>query len=661
MGKRENFQYEYLRLNKYIPNSHFTTKVNVKKFTKKLSQFLGLKNSDNIILVGSMTETNLLKPFLNKYVDNVWERIFYQEDLYTDAEHDMKSVDQIQELAKRECDYMIILSEEYHHLVDMIILSCDPSFIVLDFYDWYEFLLKKRLNRGVINHKLNLKSFIKQKVLQAYKYIRPIYTSDILDKKLCEFSYCINYDTLFDLKKYLNFKFSDGKMNEWREFALRKLIEYNFQIKEFSSLFKYLEEYGKLANSQIDAPFLKKEIETILTKITQKINENEGIIVYWTDAVTHDEAENLGFLENVKRQSLCFENVYSHVPYTDSTMHSILMGKRYFEDHVTQKTGTENVFLQTDTVLKNQESLVKFLQENKYTILECGGNYIGLYFDQLNSEVYASASAEYKYIPSSVNLWDAMCAICEADKKIFMIIHADCESHHPYWHQFDTNRMGIGGVSLLDDESEYDEQRKVALDYLSNIVESNEKLFDDNKYTKIFMSDHGKGAPAYANSRIRSYMYCKGSKITNIGKEERLFSLIDFHKLIQWIVDPEHNNFSSVFSNYIYIENQDPYSKRFVDEIETMYSENKEIFDENYSSWAAFQGVLDNKYKVILFRNGSVKWFESKSDDEIQEIPENVEEYYLSLFVDEFEDLNQDKYQYVSEFYDKCKRKGYSV
>lgn len=148
MGKRENFQYEYWRLNKYIPSSHITTRVNKKKFTNKLNLFLGLKRTDKIILVGNMKETSLLKPILNKYVDNVGERIFNEDDLYTDAEHDMKSIDQIQELARQECDYMIILAEEYHHLVDMIILSGDPNFMLLDFFDWYEFLLKKRLNRG---------------------------------------------------------------------------------------------------------------------------------------------------------------------------------------------------------------------------------------------------------------------------------------------------------------------------------------------------------------------------------------------------------------------------------------------------------------------------------------------------------------------------------
>lgn len=80
------------------------------------------------------------------------------------------------------------------------------------------------------------------------------------------------------------------------------------------------------------------------------------------------------------------------------------------------------------------------------------------------------------------------------------------------------------------------------------------------------MSDHGIGGPAYSERRLHAFCFVKAPDITQ-GRYKEYFSYLKFYDLAGYILHSTEDNLKKLFSEYVLIQNDHPYSKKYCEEI----------------------------------------------------------------------------------------------
>lgn len=142
------------------------------------------------------------------------------------------------------------------------------------------------------------------------------------------------------------------------------------------------------------------------------------------------------------------------------------------------------------------------------------------------------------------------------------------------------------------------------------------------------MSDHGIGGAAYSDRRLHAFCFVSDKDVVK-GKYKEFFSYLNFYELICYILSPTQTNFDRIFSDYVLIQNDHPYSEKYCEEI-LRRLENHE--DVPIVKWMGFRGIIKEGYKLIYFPNGIEIWFD-KAEQEI--CPENIPDQVLVKFMRE--------------------------
>lgn len=541
-----------------------------------------------------------------------------------DPGHEFFGEEQIDKIAGLQIDKLVIVSEDLRYLLQMYLLNQGVPYEIVDIYE----LIKKEYGKIILKGIANTPKFI----LREHMHRLGTYLSDQIGalKRLKCIKYWRsrirrqydNYDAIL-VKRYY---FQNKTDKEEKKYYLKELIINYLFIKDFENAFFYIDEYTRLFGAEANF-FLpvKKEFEELFTQIKKILHgrKEKDIIVFWCDALPYEDFKAWHFLEKEAEDSLLFENAYAHVPYTHTTLQAMFTGSPFFE-------GKMYMALESPNMITNGKT-IDLLRNNNYQICESPDMYI-----QERLTRYLKYTVKTSRHPAPLCLWEMLAQILEKqEQKHFILCHMDCELHSPYWNGH-SKKMRMGKEAFLtDDIATFAMQRKESANYLEEKILWYSSFLGKNT-SKIYMSDHGLGEPAYVERRLHSFCFVKDSNIKK-GSYNDYFSYLDFYDLLAYMIQPKEENFKKMFSNYVLIQNDYPYSKGYCEKIRRRM-ENDGNF--TYDEWMAFRGVIKDGYKLILFPTHKELWLDmddnkvDSMDIEDQELVHFMRDAVGNVFAD---------------------------
>lgn len=546
----------------------------------------------------------------------------------------------IKRIARWEIDVLVIVSEDLRYLLQMYLLGEKCGYEIVDIYSLIKCEYGMVLLGGLSNTRtMALKELIKKVGLKMAERNRALSKLSFIkywgDGRK-QYNECDNYDAILVKKN----RAESSVDKKYRRFWMKELILNYLLIRDFTHAFYYIDKYNKLyGNDENNFRNLKKEYMDLFGKMKSELRsrKNKDIIIFWCDGMPYSEFVSFGFLNGEAENSLYFENAYTHVAYTHTTSQSIFTGLPFYE---------HKLFDWNKPMVVEDGKTIDLLEREDYNICEIHSNYIQpKYTRDLAYSVKTSRP------PAAMNLWEMLAQLIEnPGKKQCIICHLTCELHPPYWNGISRN-MKVGSNSVYADEKEFFIQIKESAQYLEKQILWYTK-FLGKETCRIYMSDHGHGTPLYKEEKIHTFCFVKDCAIPP-GRYSKYFSYLSFYELFQYILQPTPENLAPVFSDYILIQSDHPYSKSFCTDIVRRFENKEEIMMEK---WMGFRGIVKDGYKLVLFPTGEEYWFDCM-DNRIH--PEDIHNEKLVIFMrnrvgTEFADI------YASEHY-KETRKVYEV
>ena len=473
----------------------------------------------------------------------------------------------VKKIAGYKIDKLVIVSDSLRYLLQMYLISWDVSYEIIDIYE----LIKKEYKKDVVR---SIANPLEKRILQEYVRWRLRLQSSETEK------YCDNYDAILVKKNYVK----KAKNRKDKKYYLRELIINYFLIRDYKNGFFYIDQYTQIFGRN-DNPFLriKQEFLRLFSQMKKELQDKKekDIIVFWCDALPYSDFKKYHFLEKIEKESLIFENTYTHIPYTHTTSQSMFTGIPFFEGKLYRNVETKNMIRHGKTL--------ELLHKNGYQICEIGGNYIKKKYQKL-----PEYTVKCLYTPAAMHLWETLAQLLndEGEKK-FVICHMDCELHNPYWNGNSEKLTLDPGRFLREDMSEFEIQRAESAYYLEQQILFYIKFLGKN-VCRIFMSDHGIGGPAYSERRLHAFCFVKDQGIKT-GNYKKIFSYLKFYELVSYVLHPTEENFDKIFSDYALIQNDHPYGPKYCREILYKLEHNEDIMWKN---WMGFRGII----KELLFR-----------------------------------------------------------
>ncbi len=375
--------------------------------------------------------------------------------------------------------------------------------------------------------------------------------------KLGDFLHDGYAEIFYNKEKYRAYFDIDSK-----EKYLEKLIFSYLDIRDFDNAIKYIniyisENYSKKSqyeNFKQKLVLLFVEIENILNKRKQK-----DIIMNWVDAIQYDEIKKMEFLNSKRYSSLFFENAYTVSPWTLPTYFSIFCQKKMVDDHYFE--------YRYDLISKKNSELLRILDESGYffsrkgTSLNIFQNERFNYAVEKNEEndIFKKISflekAQVREFDCKEDLcpmlqWKALKERINCQKPMFILIHTVLETHTPY---ISANIEG----EYINNEfhpniNQIDESRQ----YVDEQLRFYERFEQGKNITRIYMSDHGKN-----HVDLNHTMLIIESDRIKAQHCDEMFSLIDFVKLVKFIIQPDVLSLNGLFREYVEIQDLDKYKQ----------------------------------------------------------------------------------------------------
>ncbi|MDR2569458.1 MAG: hypothetical protein LBD23_04045 [Oscillospiraceae bacterium] len=382
-----------------------------------------------------------------------------------------------------------------------------------------------------------------------------------------------------------NVKLSGSYSFELKKIYYERIIFKLFYIKDFVSVEKYIAEYLSLySENTIDYAGAWAETSTLLDKIKKVMSERKekDIVMLWLDMLERGfDNENMPFLKGISEKALVFENAYTVAPYTSSTLRTIF----------TKTKPVDDASFKIKNIAKENSPLIKNLELSGIGFRYYG--YSNIMDSTLKSKFYAD-----RVTPSSIILWNAVKDMLNSDKANFYLLHLLPESHDPCL-----------SVDLdYSDIYNYGERLSVALRYLDKQLKFYSTLLPE-KSVKIYMSDHGRTTI----KEFQPILKVVGEKIHR-KTETRLFSYIDFDKLIRYIVCPEDFNYNELFRDFAEIQDIDHTSGSFLMKRLSFFAEQVPIryICGRYSF--AYRGVITEDDIYIRYNDGREFYRKHRND-----------------------------------------------
>jgi hypothetical protein len=418
---------------------------------------------------------------------------------------------------------------------------------------------------------------------------------------------------------------------------LQKLIKEYLLIKDFENAFYYIEVYIKNQYSEHERyEELWKELNLLLQEIKVCIKERnkKDIIINWVDALSYYDVPLFPFLSQKQDEGVWFENAYTVMPWTTETTKTILFGEYPIEGKLFLRE-----FLSMDNV-----KLLQILSENGYGFGYCGMPKFAKLFDE--SVITPVGMYENKFSSSIKKQWDALGILCRSEMPMCILIHTLRETHQPYICGETDTFMWFASTEADWSHEECRKQAEVSGKYINNQLAFYEKFYGE-KAVEIYMSDHGRvGNSPMNEKKIHVMLSVSGNGIPH-DKITPLFSLVKVPDLIKKIIINDQD-WNSLTSDYVLIENLDVYSEKLVQETLSGHFSKNEMYQS--------RGIVTLTDKYYFYAYGK-EYYYNGQENLINEInnPQYAERIQIlkKLCGDEFIDIFQfDKFKYSRMLYE---------
>lgn len=357
-------------------------------------------------------------------------------------------------------------------------------------------------------------------------------------------------------------RYKYAKDQEAGYIALEKCLFLALYMKNFAEAKKYA---CLLAEKDEKYEELWKEIERLFGSIKNrlKVQNRKDIILYWLDAVSYKDENDMPYLKAMKDKSVVFENAFTNIAYTSSTARAVFLGKRDIDDGV----------YDVSEFTEENSLVLRFLKKQGYGIKIISGG-LSRYFPHScrSKQFYMDA-----FEAASVKLWDMLSNMLLEEKKTFYLVHA-LEAHSPFLN------------SEMEDGSNVSQEERCRT--AERELDKQLAFYDEflgGEHFRVYMSDHGKGSCQKFHVLFNIYQ-----EKLHPRKIRSMFSLLDFHKVLEQIVAEGCITEEKLTREYVEIGNLDRYAKS---EAENILRRRRVLEERDFGC----KGIIDKEY--VYLRN----------------------------------------------------------
>ena len=397
---------------------------------------------------------------------------------------------------------------------------------------------------------------------------------------------------------------------EEKDRVLRNLIYVCFGIRDFINALKYLNEY-------IESKFdgfgelieFRSEFEGLLEQIKEKVRnrKQKDIIINWIDSVYYEDAFNMTIFAG--KNGIELRNAYTVIPYTRSVLNAIFSGKYEigdFDGNISEK------------YTKNNSEVIRVLEDAGYCF-----KYIAYPF--LYDDVF-----DYKYLIHYMNIdkknlispssngcstklqWNALRELCDNEKPCCLLIHNLVEGHIPFYHADMEHYVGGDIWSNEAWDYCYDERYRSGVEYIDGQLNWYDQFYG-LETTGIYMTDHGPTCDDrnYSDTRSRVALKICNKKLCACGNkvENRLFSYVDYRKLIAYITEPIPERYNQMFSEYVICEALDFYNSYPIEKMKKWIESGNKKMIKHIRRYVQYRAVRTDEDIYIKYAKGPALYY----------------------------------------------------
>lgn len=326
---------------------------------------------------------------------------------------------------------------------------------------------------------------------------------------------------------------------------LEKMIFACLMIRDFISAFQYIELYIQSEYTDfLKYINFKNELNKLLEEIKGFLDQRKekDIIINWIDGVNYNDARNMQIIGD--KDGVYFSNAYNVIPYTGSVMTSMMTGQYELVSSASRK----------DCYNQNNCILIKELKRKNYEFLYLGyrnmlrNRFDDEYLFRYNSEIRQEIK-DALYIGTSTFLqWEIMNCLINSQKPMCLIVHSMIETHLPFRYT-DVEHIEMGDIFRNSRwDSFFEERYSGGVCFIDKQLMWYKQFY--NNAIRIYMTDHGPGIDRKNYEDDRTHIALKIYGIKKNKDEYRLFSLVNFWKLLVYCID-ETIDYNDLFSDYI--------------------------------------------------------------------------------------------------------------
>ncbi|MGN1167598.1 MAG: sulfatase-like hydrolase/transferase [Lachnospiraceae bacterium] len=400
-----------------------------------------------------------------------------------------------------------------------------------------------------------------------------------------------------------------------RKWFYEKLICEYCEIRDFESLWTAIDQYIEKGYDKGNYLCFKNELQKFLSALKKKIrtDKREHIIVNWIDNIGNN-IEDFSFLKNIREESIYFENAYTNIPWTRSTL----------VEFVTGLLGIEGKSYSSNMKYTSKNSiLLRLLEENGYQFRYYAYPQFEERFSYFEKEAYIDNT--YKNynlkLPEAIEnvgcssklQWEALRTMLLSPKKQFIIIHSMTETHGPFLSSQSSAYCAefpiIKGYKVEQQGIRLREEKKghQSLDKILSFYNE----FYGKDVVRVFLSDHGSNQVSYADLRCKILFMVKSHKQISCKRKD-LYSHVEFCKVVEDII--KSREIRTFDKGYVILQNFDMQSMSKINDAKEIIRKGKNI---NYlSSFLQYRAVKTLTDTYVLFSNGEEVYFLNSDEKE---------------------------------------------
>lgn len=493
----------------------------------------------------------------------------------------------------KECTILIVGNKKIDTIrIETLIYDKFPVCRVCSIYEYLEF---NGINTKTLFWKSKSGFFWPQKHVDKVRcYYFHIMSYNIINNILFPLINKINENTNSSILLHRETIFCANKTllngcltKEEQKIQMKKLMGYCVIEKDILGLKRWIQQYADCYDKSFEKYL--NQVDVIIAEMKEKIanRKSKDIILNWVDSISNKclkkEMPFLYALSN-SSESIKSDNAYTYMPWTTSTMKTIMTGK----DPI---SGQFHKY----SLLNDNMKLLKQLNKQGYRFLYFGN---GFWQKKIIPAKYQGLpNKKIKTFISTEFIWNALNYLaCSKDEPQFILIHQLFETHKPFFcpdiAEFTKTSEGQNEKEKLKSAAWIDKQYEFYTEIMGD------------KSMQIFMGDHGDMLLdyAYLNDRLNIMFFIRNA-YCKIDFSKGLFSLKDFPKLIDclmgWGGVKNQNSINDLFTEYAISHEYDKYEKFRVDMI---CSDKEKLKDKHI--WMQFKTIRTKEYAYVLFYDG---------------------------------------------------------